>query len=395
MLNPLDLQQKEVLMTLQSALKGGDKKEIQKAWGDFHQSIADSVKAEMATANADKDALRQRGYRALTSAEQKFYDNIVEAARSTNPRQAVNELVGTDAMPHTIIESVFEDLKAQHPLLSAIKFVDVKYLTTWILAKGEAQKAQWGKINEEIKKELEANFDTIDVNLCKLSAFAVLEKDMLDLGPAFIDKYIRGVLTEAIALGLEDGIINGTGKDMPVGMIKDIHEGVSVNSSTGYPDKKAVAVKSFRPEEYGKLLAKLAVKENEKPRTFTEAILVVNPVDYFTKIMPATTAQSANGGYVSNVLPFPTKVVQSVCMAPGKAVIGVASEYFMGIGAQKGNTIEFCDEYKFIEDQRTFKIKLHGMGRAVDNTAFHLLDISKVEPNFVTVEVKNTVAEAK
>lgn len=45
----------------------------------------------------------------------------------------------------------------------------------------------------------------------------------------------------------------------------------------------------------------------------------------------------------------------------------------MGIGGAKEGVIEYSDEFKFLEDKRTFKIKMYGMGRAYDNTVSVLL----------------------
>ena len=79
-----------------------------------------------------------------------------------------------------------------------------------------------------------------------------------------------------------------------------------------YPDKEAVAVTRFDPVTYGGLLAKLAVTPKGKSRIVQNVILVVNPSDYFTKVMPGTTIMSPAGTYVNNVLPYPTTVIQSV-----------------------------------------------------------------------------------
>ena len=51
----------------------------------------------------------------------------------------------------------------------------------------------------------------------------------------------------------------------------------------------------------------------------------------------------------------------------------------MGIGTSKEGTLEYSDEFKFLQDQRVFKVKLHGMGKAYDNTVAILVDISELE----------------
>ena len=203
---------------LMEALKSEDENKIKQAWENFNNSIYERLKEEFDEYKEENDKviLAQRGFRQLTSKEITFYEKFIKTAKSSNPKQAFTTLLtdNPESMPETIIEDVYKDLKEEHPLLSKIKFQNVKYLTTWLLSDYAAQKAIWGEITEEIKKEITSAFKTIDTTQFKLSAFAVIEKGMLDLGPVFIDAYIRECLKEALALGLEDGIINGNGKNI-------------------------------------------------------------------------------------------------------------------------------------------------------------------------------------
>ena len=60
----------------------------------------------------------------------------------------------------------------------------------------------------------------------------------------------------------------------------------------------------------------------------------------------------------------------------------------------KDGTIEYSDEVKFLEDMRAFKIKLTANGTPYDNTVAVLVDISKLDPAYITVVSKQAVAEA-
>lgn len=381
----------ESAVALAKAFKSGNEEEMTKAWELF----ANEMKEDYAEAIASNDSniMAQRGFRQLTSKETAFYEKFIESAKSSNPKQAFTTLLtdNPDFMPETIIEEVFKDLEEEHPLLSKIHFQNVSYLTTWLLNDHASQKAIWGDITDEIKKEITSAFKSINVNQYKLSAFAVIEKGMLDLGPVFIDAYIRRCLKEALALGLEDAIINGTGKSMPIGLNRNIGAGVSVTDGV-YPVKDAEVVTDFTPASYGALLGKLAKKENGKKRKFGSVALICNQNDYLTKIMPATTVLNANGTYVNNLFPFPTEVIISNILDDGKAVLALLPEYFMGIGGSKDGVIEYSDEYKFVEDQRVYKIKMYGTGRAEDNTSALLLDISKLDPAYITVKNYEEVA---
>ena len=377
---------------LTEAMQSNDQEKINKAWESFHDSIAESVRQDFEEAMQSNDSaiLAQRGFRQLTAKETKWYEKFIEAARSSNPKQAFTTLLGSDVeddlMPETIIEDVYKHLEEQHPLLAAIGVQHVGFSTKWVLNDHSKQLAAWGEINSEITKEITSAFKTIDVTQNKLSAFAAIQLDMLDLGPVFLDAYIRRCLLEALACGLEDGIVNGTGLSMPIGLIRDIHEGVSVSTSTGYPAKSKVAVKDFTPKTYGGLVAQLAQTEDGKMRTVGKIALLVNPVDYFTKIVPATTVMGSDGLYRADVLPVPTTIIQTTALAQGDAVLFMPSEYKLLAGGRRNGSIEYSDEYKFLEDMRYFKIKQHATGKCFDNNCALYLDISELEEMYLTVK---------
>ena len=89
---------------------------------------------------------------------------------------------------------------------------------------------------------------------------------------------------------------------------------------------------------------------------------MVSPSDYFTKIFPATSYRQPDGVYNNDIFPFPTKLIQSVFVPAGEAIIGLGKRYFMGLGTGKGGKIEYSDEYHFLEDERMYLTKLYGDG---------------------------------
>lgn len=119
---------------------------------------------------------------------------------------------------------------------------------------------------------------------------------------------------------------------------------------------------------------------NGKARTVRDVILVVNPVDYFQKIMPATTVMTPNGTYVNDVLPYPMTVIQSPAVEQDQAIIGIGYKYFAAIGSARDGRIEYSDHYRFLEDERVYLIKGYANGFPMDNNAFFVLDISAIQP---------------
>ena len=80
------------------------------------------------------------------------------------------------------------------------------------------------------------------------------------------------------------------------------------------------------------------------------------------------------------MLPVDAEIIQSAAVPEGKAVYGMATKYFLGVGMAKNGKIEYSDEYRFLEDERVYLIKLYAHGFALDNNAFQVLDIKDLQP---------------
>lgn len=377
-----------IMQRMAQAIKDDKQDDYMQAVNELFQNIQDAVLAEAngAIQAADRAILAGRGVRQLTSEETKYYQKVIEAMRSSNPQQALADI--PEVLPKTVIDAVFEDLISDHPLLDFINFQNTSGLVEYLANTNSRETAAWGTLTAAIVKELTSGFVKIPLMLTKLSAFIPVAKSMLDLGPAWMDRYVRAVLSEALYFGLEEGIVNGTGKDMPIGMNRQVGPGVVVTDGV-YPLKEPIPVTDFSPVTLGSILAMMAQDGKGNTRVITRAILVVNPIDYFQKVFPATTIRAADGTYRSDVLPFPISVAQSVQVPPGRAILGIAKRYFMGIGTAKSGKIEYSDEYRFLEDERVYLIKLYGYGEPLDNNAFQYLDITGLQPAVQHVYVVN------
>lgn len=64
----------------------------------------------------------------------------------------------------------------------------------------------------------------------------------------------------------------------------------------------------------------------------------------------------------------------------------------MGIGTGKSGKLEYSDDYRFLEDERVYLVKLYGHGEPLDNNAFLLCDISGLEPAVQAVKVDSRTA---
>jgi len=370
----LDLIQKEnaaVLQRMQQAVKDNDTDAFGAAFGEFAMNLQKATledAKELITSN-DAGVLAQRGVRALTSEETAYYQKVIDAMRSSNPKQALADL--SNVLPKTTIDAVFDDLTAQHPLLDLVDFQNTGALID-IITSTSTGVAAWGELTATINSELAAAFAVLPLTNKKLSAFIPVAKSMLDLGPAWLDRYVRTLLVEALATALEAGIVDGDGDDAPLGMTRALSGAVD----GAYPRKSAVTVTQLDSATYGSILNTLSQGPNGKRRAVVEVVMLVNPADYFTKVLPATTVRTTDGGFNTNAFPFPTRVVQSAAVPSGHALFSLPKLYRAFLGTGKGGRLEYDDSYRFLEDQRVYLIKLYGTGRPADANAFVYADIS-------------------
>lgn len=373
------------------SVKDGDEAKMADAIAEFSQQLQDAMMQEANDASADNAALAARGVRVLTSKEKKYYEALIKAMESgSNIHQAITNL--DVAMPDTVIDAVLDDIQSEFPLLDAIDFRNTTAITKWFYNKQGVQQAAWGALDTAITKELSGSIGDMNLTQCKLTAYMVISKDFLKLGPAWLDRYVRAILSEANGLALEMAVVDGDGQNSPIGMSRDLSKGNTNAGVTTYSRKTATKVTVLDPATYGGILAKLTKTPSGRQRKVREVIMVVNPEDYLTKVMPATTIMTPQGSYVSDVLPFPTRVIQSVGVEAGHAVVGLAKRYFLGLGTSKSGLIDYSDHVQFLEDNRVYTSHLYGNGMPLDNAAFEYLDISGLKPPVMKVQNETATA---
>lgn len=369
------------------AFESKDETKMTNALNEYAESIQQSIisVAQEIGETADNTILAKRGFRQLTSAEQKFYNNFVTAAKSADVKQALTGLDVT--IPQTILDTVLEDITSNHPLLDAIGIENTYGSVKAIFATDTKQLAAWGALSSKITQELAGTIQEKDFSTSKVSAFIPVPKDILDLGAIYIDAYVRRILADALAYALEDGFINGDGNGKPIGMLKDPEGAVKAGA---YTEKTATKLTSLDVKSYMDVVAKLAKGKGGKTNNITSVDLIVNPVDYLTKIIPATTVLATDGSYKNNLFPFPTNVYPSEMVTEGTAVIGQLSKYKACLSTGKEGKLDYSDQYQFLEDNRVYLIKAYATGFSLHTNDFLKLDISALNP----AEIKVTLNQA-
>lgn len=376
------------LDALASAMKGSDEQAVATALANFYGTVKDELlfeAKEAAQNNAtEAAALAARGARPLTPAENAYYEQVIAACKSPDPKNAFTGM--NVVMPQTIVDGVMEEIRKSHPLLDMISFMNTTALTTVILNAQPGQTAKWGALGSKIQQELDGAFKKFDVSLLKLSAFMVISHDYLELGPAWLDQYIRQCLSESIATALETAIVDGTGNGEPIGMTRNVSDDANVVGGV-YSRMDATPLADLTPESLGNLVSMLArdPKDETKARAVGDLVFIVNPFAYWEKIFPATSYRRPDGTWIKDVLPIPATIVQSGALDKTHAVLGIPKNYFAGLGVLgKNGVISFDDSVRFLDDERVYKSRMQGNGRPMDEYSFLYLDISSLK---VTVPI--------
>ncbi|MGM9925173.1 MAG: phage major capsid protein [Bacillus sp. (in: firmicutes)] len=370
---PIIQNKDEQIAAMQAAFEAGDAQVVAQKIVENYENNAlhfqDMMNAVIKDAKQakeeqwDEKVLASRGVRVLTTEEKKFYNAAIEA-------QSFNEV--SKLMPPTIFERVFEDLEKEHPLLSKVNFQTVGASTAWVLRKPGATTAYWGDVCDNIKEMIGEGFQTVEQGMFKLSGFLVVCKAMFELGPEWLDRYIRTFLQEIVADELENAIVNGTGNKQPIGMVKNLNGAVTGGV---YPDKTPVVLSDFRPATIGKEI--LAPTTKQGTRRYTGVTLIVNPFDYALKFFALGAKQKDDGTWTYNNFAVPgLEIIQSPAVPLNRMIAGKPKDYFMGVGAKQ--ELIYSDEVRLIEDQRLYVVRQLANGRPLDADSFTVFDITNL-----------------
>lgn len=372
-----------IFQRMSDALANNDAEGAASAMEEFSTSICEMIETEFKQYGnvTDMTVLQSRGLRTLTTEENEWYEKFISAVK-TGTKQAITNL--TDAMPPTIIDQVIDDMKKGHPLLAALNIQNAAGATKLLLngTQMSAKLGGWGAIGGAIVTQLSGAIKVIDITTAKYTAYFPIPKDFVrfnfTFAPMWVDQYIRIILSETVANGLEQGFVAGNGKDKPIGLAFDI----SQNVDGVYSEKQAIALTDWN--DYPALIANnLLTDGNGDARNLLKVLMVVNPKDFVKKIRPAMNAVTVAG--VVNLIDhgFPTEVVTSPFVTEGTAKIGVAENYFAAINGGQSGIIEYSDDAQFLDDARVYTTREYAQGRPIDNVSFINVNISNIAPAYL------------
>lgn len=344
---------------------------------DLSASILAEARQEVANAKLDGEIALNRGLNVLTAKERQFFTNLVEDDAN------YDSFKEEKLLPETTVLRIFEDIKALRPLLSKINFQVAGLRTRIIVGKPEGA-AVWGEIFGKIQGQILANFTEYSFSQNKLTAFAIVPKDLLQFGPEWVERYVREQLAEAVAVKIEEGVVLGKGSaaNEPYGLTKDLTRDPETNQITGVTDKVSAGTLTFADArttalELAGALTKLQVTEQGKSiSALGEVTLAVNPKDQYL-VAASNTVQNVNGQWVTS-LPYNVSVVPSEFVPAGKTVIFAGKRYY---AVQTGAVeIKSYDQTLALEDCDVFIAKQFAHGLPEDNTVAFVYDLNVGTP---------------
>lgn len=352
--------------------------QVEAAWVTMQDALTNSLTEQITNSvvanTVDQVVLANRGADVMTSEETTFFNQVVQSDGFTD------ELV----LPETITEKIYEDLKAEHPLLSVINFQNLGTITLTTITSEYEGAAVWGPIFSDIKGQLDAAFKQESIAQSKLTAFVVLPKDLAKFGPKWLKAYVQAQITETYAVAMESAVINGAGptKHEPIGLVRDLAAGID---PTNGHSKKAVAgtitladskttIREFAA--IGKLLAEDG--KGKKLNVGGKVALIINPADAWD-LKAEFTIQNALGDYITK-LPFGFTLIESVFATEGEAIAFVTDRY----DAYRGGGVEVneYDQTLALSDCNLHIAKTFAFGKPRDNkvAAIYTLAIGTETP---------------
>lgn len=350
------------------AMNSSDEAKQKEAFNNWATSLqnlmietANSKLELMQNEKNDEAILARRSLRReLTSEENRFFNKAVEARK----------IEGLDvAFPKTIIEDVYRNLATDHPLLSLVDMQPGTVKGEYIYGDATTKKAFWGKLPADIKEILLDAFKHLDISQSKLSGFVAVPKSYFELGPTWLANYVVTFLREVMSATLEEAIINGDGKDKPLGMMRKL----SGDSGGVYPAKDKVTLSDITPTTLAGVRAALSKNKTDNG----SVVVLVNPTTYWAKLYPKLAYKTPEGAWITTQLPTGEEIITSHAVPVDTLIFGVLKNYLFVYNGDVD-----IKEYKdtlAIEDLDLYIAKFFGKGISKNSNAFFVCDISSIQ----------------
>lgn len=368
---------KKAKAALSDAMTAGDETKTGEALNSYldvlQTEVTKAVTEQVNNDMLDRSILQQRGNNVLTSEETQFFNRVVTDGGFTDD----------SILPVTTQERIFDDLVKEHAILQAIGLTDLGPVTRMITADPTKAYA-WGPLFGDIAGQVNAAFSEEDLGSFKLTSFAAIPNDMIELGPIWLERYVRTLLVESYSTGLEFGFVRGGGAtaNQPVGLDKDVAADTGAVTA-----KTSSGTLTFAPSTFGEtvagelhgVLSTLSTNaKGDSRQILNRVVMVVNPIDAIAVRM-RNTIQTANGQWVT-ALPYNIQLVESEEITAGQALFFVRGEYLAAVAG--GYRFKKFDQTLALEDATLYTVKQYANGKPKDNktSLLYTLDIDFAPP---------------
>lgn len=337
-----------------------------------YEDLINELQDEATRTKSTEDYSKLLGFRALSKEEENFYTKIKEV-NSALPGEQI------DLIPTSVIDVTLESIKKESGILEDVEFApaDVK---RWLVSE-KSGTYSWGELADELKGALTGTIHGLSIEVSKLTAYMVIPKAVSDLGLPYIDKFFRKLLQEQLTDGLEFGYLQGTGKNMPIGIYKKIE---TTNQDGTHADKDVHNdLKSFSPKALAPAKKYLA----NGTRALSKLVIYCHPNDEADYVAPAI--YDREGRLVSS---YKNLVVKTSANNPeGKAALAIPKKYIMGLNQLN---LKKYDQTLAMDDADLLVGKIYANGRATDDNIAYVFDVTKLEEYIPAVKTVEEVAGA-
>lgn len=328
----------------------------------------------------DNSIIQARGIPVLTAEETKFYNEVIK-------KSGFDEDM---VWPETILERVFDDIQKDHPILRIVKFSPTVGKLKVIKSRRKGV-AVFGPLHKDIEGQLDAEFGATEYTQLALTAFFLISKDTLELGPRWINRYILLCLREAVRDIWATKIISGTGNNEPIGLMKDM-DGAVTNGE--YPDKAPVGTLTFadsktmvtelagvmkRLSKYTRKISPTDEGTEEYRAVDGKVYLIINPSDYYD-IVPRATVQTQTGTFVTNLPFIPVDHIIQSTDVPAKKLIAFVDGEYEATQSQAEKVYEYRETFA-MKRAVLYAIDMLGNGQPSNNDAADIYDLAIPKSN--------------
>lgn len=264
----------------------------------------------------------------------KFFDEVRELVMRAETTLTGKELL----IPKDVVTAINQEIIGYGNVIKLVHRIPIKGNTRIVFNAG-TPKLFWTEKCASLQEATLGELKEIELDNFKLGGYVFLCKAFVEDAVIDIADYIIKEFAKAIAIALDEAIINGEGSEQkqPEGITK--------------------VVTDLEVKNVSNLVQVLGLVGTLDPRAKNIA-LVTNRATYYSRILPETYGKDSKGKIVyglGQTLPDGTKIV--ISEAVKKADEFIIGDFYNGykLGERKGMTFDSSDQVRWIEEQIGYK----------------------------------------